>query len=89
MTKSYYHRNIDNELIAWSKENDRKILLLRGARQVGKTSAVRHFGASFKYYVEVNFDEQEELHTLFDGKQNVDATLKNAQAKWVQIYAEN
>ena len=66
MAKSYYHRNIDNELITWSKENDRKTLLLRGARQVGKSSAVRHLGTSFKYYVEVNFDEQEELHTLFE-----------------------
>jgi predicted AAA+ superfamily ATPase len=66
MTKAYYNRKVDEELLAWSKEDDRKTLLIRGARQVGKSSAVRHLGESFNYYVEVNFDEQKELHRLFE-----------------------
>jgi len=40
--RKYYKRNIDNTLLAWSKESERKPLLLRGTRQVGKTTAVRH-----------------------------------------------
>lgn len=66
MSKIYYHRNIGKELLGWSKEIDHKTLLIRGARQVGKSSAVRQLGKSFKYYVEVNFDDKKELHRLFE-----------------------
>ena len=38
----YIHRNIDSELIAWKEDSMRKPLLLRGARQVGKSSAVKN-----------------------------------------------
>ena len=54
--QEYISRNIDKELIAWKDDSMRKPLLLRGARQVGKSSAVRHFGKEFKYFAEVNFD---------------------------------
>jgi len=37
----YIKRQIDNDLLKWSKEKGRKSLLLRGARQVGKSSSVR------------------------------------------------
>jgi len=47
MTKYYYKRNIDSELIAWKEEHDRKPLLLRGARQVGKSSSVRKLAEKF------------------------------------------
>ena len=57
----YYYRNIDKELLLWSKEPNRKTLLIRGARQVGKSSAVKQLGKTFKYYVEVNFDDQKEI----------------------------
>ena len=40
--KKYYKRKIDEELKCWASSNDCKPLLLRGARQVGKTSAVKH-----------------------------------------------
>jgi predicted AAA+ superfamily ATPase len=64
--KTYYQRNIDRELLLWSKDADRKVLLLRGARQVGKSSAVRNLGKSFKYFVEINFDDaDEQLKNLF------------------------
>ncbi|MCL2435619.1 MAG: AAA family ATPase [Lentimicrobiaceae bacterium] len=64
--KSYFFRNIDGELLAWSKAPDRKTLLLRGARQVGKSSAVNHLANSFKYFVEVNFDDKKNVHTFFE-----------------------
>ena len=63
---SYFSRSIDNELLAWSKEENRKTLLLRGARQVGKSSAIRNLGKSFKFYVEINFeDASERVKELF------------------------
>lgn len=62
----YLERNIDVELQEWSKHDLHKPLLLRGARQVGKTSAVRHLGEQFKNYVEIDLNEQVELHALFE-----------------------
>jgi len=44
--------------------------MLRGARQVGKTAAVRAFGAQFKHYVEINFDNDTEVSNFF--KQNLE-----------------
>ena len=68
MKNQYFKRNIDNTLVKWSQENppDRKPLLLRGARQVGKSSAVRHLGEQFKYFVEINFDENKEAANFFE-----------------------
>ena len=57
---NYFSRSIDTELLNWSRDKDRKVLLLRGARQVGKSSAVRNLGKSFKYYVEINFENADE-----------------------------
>ena len=63
---NYFYRKTDADLLAWSKEKDRKVLLLRGARQVGKSSAVRHLGKSFKYFLEVNFEEDTEVRSFFE-----------------------
>lgn len=63
----YFKRKIDIELEFWASSKDRKPLLLRGARQVGKTSAVKHLGEKFKYFVEVDFNERHDVHYLFQG----------------------
>ena len=62
----YFERKIDAVLAEWSKEKQRKILLLRGARQVGKSCAVRNLAKSFKYFVEVNFDDEKNIHRFFE-----------------------
>jgi uncharacterized protein len=67
MEHAYLPRNIDAELIAWSKEESRKPLLLRGARQVGKSSAVRELSKRFEYFIEINFEEQRQVHSVFEG----------------------
>ena len=61
----YIDRTIDSELIEWSVQERRKTLLLRGARQVGKSSAVRHFAQKFKYFVEVNFEDDKPVRRYF------------------------
>ena len=53
----YYSRLIDSYLTEWASRETHKPLLLRGARQVGKSTAVQHLGASFENYVEINFGE--------------------------------
>ena len=62
----YLERAIDGELKNWSESENHKPLLLRGARQVGKTSAVRHLGERFKHYVEIDLNDRQDLHTLFE-----------------------
>src|SRR5215469_13115040 len=68
MEAQYLKRNIDEILLAWSRDKppDRKPLLLRGARQVGKSSAIRQLGKQFKYFVEINFDENKEAGSFFE-----------------------
>jgi len=51
----YINRLIDSELLSWSKESNRKPLLLRGARQVGKSSAVKKLAENFEHFFEINF----------------------------------
>ena len=55
----YIKRAIDKDLQQWQAEKHRKPLMLRGARQVGKTSAVRNLSKSFTYYVEINFENKD------------------------------
>lgn len=63
----YYSRLIDVYLAEWAARPMHKPLLLRGARQVGKSTAVQHLGESFESYVEVNFEKQASFMTLFQG----------------------
>ena len=56
------HRTIFNSLQKWAAA-DRKVMLLRGARQVGKTYAVRHLAKSFDSFLEVNFEEEKEVRS--------------------------
>ena len=67
MENMYLKRNIDVELLNWKNDTPRKPLLLRGARQVGKSTSVREFAKNFRYYVEVNFEERDDVRKLFDG----------------------
>jgi predicted AAA+ superfamily ATPase len=53
------NRHIDKELEGWASADVRKPLLLRGARQVGKSSSVRKLGKKFKYFLEINFEKKE------------------------------
>lgn len=63
----YIERSIDKELLDWKEGQERKPLLLSGARQVGKSPSVRKLSESFELFVEVNFEEHKDLHTLFEG----------------------
>ncbi len=61
-----FKRIIDFHLDRWKTDPFRKPLLLRGARQVGKTYAVRRLGQQFKSFVEVNFERLEGAVLLFE-----------------------
>lgn len=59
-------RLIDQYLLAWKKDAHRKSLLIHGARQIGKTYAVRQLGATYKNFIEINFERKPELAQIFD-----------------------
>lgn len=69
-------RLIDRQLLKWKEDKDRKALLLRGARQVGKTYAIRKLGKQFDYFLEVNFEENPEIHSLFQKSLNPDEIIE-------------
>lgn len=61
----YFKRHIDLALLEWKNSHSLKPLLLRGARQVGKSRSIRHLGETFQHYVEVNFELRPEIKLLF------------------------
>ncbi len=63
-------RNISQNLLGWKESSNRKVLLLRGARQVGKTFVVRELGKTFQNFVEVNFEIDSDVSRFFN--QNLD-----------------
>ncbi len=64
-------RKIDTDLAVWKTSKNRKVLLVRGARQVGKTYSVRQLGKSFENTLEVNFEEEPEICSFFKQSLNV------------------
>ena len=63
-------RSILNDLEKWKKDHKRKSLLLRGARQIGKTYIIRELGKQFKFFLEVNFDSEADVRQFFEGNLN-------------------
>ena len=64
-------RNAINELVKWKNDEERKPMVLRGARQVGKTWLMKEFGrTNYDSYVYFNFDEEDELKSIFEANKN-------------------
>lgn len=64
-------RNAIQSLRAWKEDADRKPLILRGARQVGKTWLMKEFGRiAYDSFVYFNFDEEDELKSIFEANKN-------------------
>lgn len=64
-------RNAIQELVAWKFSEDRKPMVLKGARQVGKTWLMKEFGQNYyDSYVYFNFDEEDELKSIFEANKN-------------------
>lgn len=78
-------REIYNYLNNWKKSEFRKPLLMRGARQVGKTTSVRQLGQSFKHFVEINLEVMCELHAAFEGNLDPQLIITNLQLITKQV----
>ncbi|NLB68560.1 MAG: ATP-binding protein [Lentisphaerae bacterium] len=66
---NYMPRNIDSDLTLWAglPANERHPLLVRGARQVGKSSSVRNMSNLFENFVELNLEQHRDVHVAFEG----------------------
>ena len=65
--KNYYNREIDKALLTWKNSPRHKPLLLRGARQVGKSSSIHHLAEQFESFVEINFERKPNFAEIFKG----------------------
>ncbi len=74
-------RKMYNTLLKWKKEKKNECLLIKGARQVGKTYLVREFGKNeYESFVEINFQEQKSLKVIFDGDKTAEEIYKRMTA---------
>ncbi len=73
-------RNIDQILEDWKQDPKHPILLVRGARQVGKTYSIRNLGRSFEYLLEVNFEEKDEVKAFFKGSHSPQELIEKLSA---------
>ncbi len=74
-------RKIYKQLLEWKESKDRKPLMLLGARQVGKTWIMQHFGGQeYKKVAYVNCDDEPRMKQLFDLDYNIDRILMALQA---------
>lgn len=70
------YRNIVNQLIEWKKSDERKPLIVLGARQVGKTYSLLDFGKqNYKHVAYINCDENEQAKNLFVQDYNMERVL--------------
>jgi uncharacterized protein len=65
--KETMERDISQELVKWKLSKNRKPLIIRGARQIGKTWVVRELGNKhFEHFVEINFEQAPEFKSIFE-----------------------
>lgn len=70
-------RKIDAYLLEWKSSKYKMPLIVSGARQIGKTNAIRNFGkTNYKYFIEINFIEESYYKDIFDEGYKVDNILK-------------
>ena len=74
----YIRRKIDIFLDGWRKNPDRMPLVIKGARQIGKTESVRQFAKkNYKHIVEINFAVQTNFRSICNDGYDVDSIIKN------------
>ena len=71
-------RKIDDYLINWKENEERLPLIVKGARQIGKTVSIEKFAQNnYKSFVEINFALQKQYKKIFDDGFEVDTIIKN------------
>lgn len=79
MSKIYLKRKVDDFLLSWKADEDRKPLIIRGCRQIGKTASIRHFAevANYESFIEINFVNEEKYKTIINDGYSPSDIIKN------------
>ena len=79
METIYLKRKIDDFLLKWKADNDRKPLIVKGCRQIGKTESIRHFAkvAGYESFIEINFVKDEKYKKIIVDGYTASAIIKN------------
>lgn len=71
-------RKIDNYLLEWKSNSDKLPLIVKGARQIGKTASIKNFAENnYKSIIEINFALQKQFKDIFDEGFEIDTIIKN------------
>ena len=75
------YRKVYDKLKAWKLQSNKTALCIQGARQIGKTTAVREFGSKeYKCFIEFNFLLDNNVKLVFDGKLDADTIIEGLTA---------
>ena len=74
----YINRKIDDYLEEWKENPNHKPLIIKGARQIGKTESIRHFAKQhYKSFIEINFVEQPKYKVIIEDGYDTASIIKN------------
>jgi predicted AAA+ superfamily ATPase len=79
-------RKMTNYLERWKSDPKKKALLIKGARQVGKTFIVDEFAKkNYESYIYINFEERPELKSIFEGNLDIRTLMHNISAQFLDV----
>ncbi len=73
----YLKRKIDDYLVTWALDEERKPLIIKGARQTGKTESVRHFAKRYENFIEINFALEPKYKTICNDGYSSSSIISN------------
>ena len=73
----YLKRKLDDFLLEWKNSSDRKPLIVKGARQIGKTESIKHFAANYENFVNINFVLEKKYKTICEDGYTVQDVIRN------------
>ena len=74
----YLKRKIDTYLSEWKKTENRLPLIIKGARQIGKTESIKHFAEqTYKNIININFVLESKYKTILSDGYDVESIIKN------------
>ena len=73
----YLKRKLDDFLDEWKKSADRKPLIIKGARQIGKTESVKHFSSNYENFININFVLEKKYKSICEDGYTVNDVVRN------------
>lgn len=81
----YFRRKIDYWLNNWKSKKQKMPALIVGIRQCGKTKSIEEFAKQYPYFLKINFWDNPEYSTDFDGSLDVDTIINNLSLRFPKV----